>query len=148
MIDVDAAIAALRRRPDVAPLPVLIGGQSRGGVLAVAYAGAHPDQIGGVINFVGGWLGEGCRTAKVVNETLFERGGHFRAPMLWLYGQRDPFYAMPHSRDNFAAFQRAGGQGTFLEFDVPGGNGHFFIGYIQLWSAAIGNYVNTLKGGD
>jgi len=35
LIDVDAAIAALRRRPDVAPLPVLIGGQSRGGVLAL-----------------------------------------------------------------------------------------------------------------
>ncbi len=148
LIDVEAAIAALRRRPDVAPLPILIGGQSRGGVLAVAYSGAHPDQIGGVINFVGGWLGEGCTTAKVVNETLFERGAHFREPMLWLYGQRDPFYSMPHSRDNFAAFQRAGGQGTFLEFDVPGGNGHALYGYTQLWSAAIGNYVNTLEGGD
>lgn len=52
--DIDAAIAALRRRPDVAPTPVLIGGQSRGGVLAVAYAGLHPAQISGVINFVGG----------------------------------------------------------------------------------------------
>ncbi len=147
LIDVEAAIAALRRRPDVAPSRILIGGQSRGGVLAVAYSGAHPDQIGGVINFVGGWLGGGCRTAKVVNETLFERGARFREPMLWLYGQRDPFYAMPHSRDNFAAFQRAGGQGTFLEFDVPGGNGHALIGYTQLWSAAIGDYVNSLKGG-
>jgi dienelactone hydrolase len=148
LIDVEATIAALRRRPDVAPSRILIGGESRGGILAVAYSGTHPDQIGGVLNFVGGWLGEGCTTAKVVNETLFERGAHFRAPTLWLYGRRDTYYSMPHSQDNFAAFQRAGGQGTFLEFDVPGGNGHAVMGYMQLWSAAIGNYLNALKGGD
>jgi dienelactone hydrolase len=148
LIDVDAAIAALRRRPDVAPSRILIGGQSRGGVLAVAYSGTHPDQIGGVINFVGGWLGEGCTTAKVVNQTLFGRGARFRKPMLWLYGQRDTFYSMPHSQDNFAAFRRAGGQGTFLEFDVPSGNGHAVLGFVQLWSAAIGNYLDALKGGD
>jgi hypothetical protein len=97
---------------------------------------------------VGGWLGEGCTTAKVINQTLFERGARFREPMLWLYGQRDPFYSMPHSQDNFAAFRRAGGQGTFLEFDVPGGNGHALFGYVQLWSAATGNYLEALNAAD
>lgn len=147
LVDVEAAIAALHRRPDVAPSRILIGGESRGGVLAVAYSGTHPDQIGGVLNFVGGWLGEGCTTAKVVNENLFERGARFREPMLWLYGRSDPYYSMPHSQDNFAAFRRAGGQGTFLEFDVPRGNGHALMGYTQLWSAATSNYLNALKGG-
>jgi dienelactone hydrolase len=56
LTNIDAAIAVLRRRQDVAPGPVLIGGQSRGGVLSVAYAGMHPEQILGVINFVGGWV--------------------------------------------------------------------------------------------
>jgi len=107
----------------------LIGGQSRGGVLSVAYAGAHPEQILGVVNFVGGWVGDGCATAKVINETLFERGNE---PVLWLYGRRDPSYAVPHSRQNFAAFQSAGGQGAFREFDVPGGNGHYLLGHAQL----------------
>jgi pimeloyl-ACP methyl ester carboxylesterase len=52
---VDAAITALRRRQDVAPTPVLLGGTSRGGVLSIASAGLHPEQVAGVINFVGGW---------------------------------------------------------------------------------------------
>jgi dienelactone hydrolase len=142
--DIEAAIAALRRRPDVAPSRVLISGQSRGGVLAVAYAGTHPDQIHGVVNFVGGWLGEACATAKVVNQTLFEQGARFNEPMLWLYGRSDPFYSIPHSRENFAAFEKVGGRGAFLEFDVPGGNGHYLIGQESLWLAAVGDYLNSL----
>ena len=85
--DIDAAIAALRRRQDIAPAPVLIGGVSRGGVLSVAYAGLHPKQVAGVINFVGGWLGEGYPTASTVNHRLFERGASYGRPTIWLYGQ-------------------------------------------------------------
>ena len=87
--DIEAAIAVLKQRPDVAPTLVLIGGVSRGGILAVAYAGRHPEQIAGVINFVGGWVGEGCKTAPGINGELFRRGASFRGPTLWLYGQRD-----------------------------------------------------------
>src|SRR5713101_1111971 len=142
--DIGAAIAVLRRRPDVALSRILIGGQSRGGVLSVAYSGAHPEQIVAVINFVGGWVGDGCATAQVVNQSLFEQGARLNRPMLWLYGRRDPFYSVPHSRENFAAFQKAGGQGSFLEFDVPSGNGHDVIGHPQLWSSPIGDYLNSL----
>jgi dienelactone hydrolase len=147
LTDVAAAVAALRRRPDVAPSRLLIGGVSRGGALSVAYAGAHPGQIAGVVNFVGGWLGEGCATAAAVNQSLFARGAGFKKPTLWLYGRRDSFYSMQHSRANFAAFENAGGQGTFLEFDVPRGDGHFLVGYEQLWSAAVADYVGSLDAG-
>lgn len=141
LTDIEAAIAALRRDPDVALSRVLIGGQSRGGILAAAYAGMHPDQIFGVINFVGGWMGTGCATASRLNGTLFERGARFDRPMLWLYGHSDPFYEIEHSRNNFALFQKAGGQGTFLEFDVPVGNGHFVLGVPALWEGPVADYL-------
>ena len=145
--DIGAAMAALRQRPDVAPSGVLIGGQSRGGILSAAYAGMHPDQIFGVINFVGGWMGTGCDTASRLNGTLFERGAGFDRPMLWLYGHQDPFYDIQHSRNNFAVFQRAGGQGTFLEFNVPGGNGHFVLGAPELWEGPVAEYLSSLADG-
>src|SRR5271155_1085168 len=44
LLDIGAAITALRRRPDVALSRILIGGQSRGGALSVAYSGVHPDR--------------------------------------------------------------------------------------------------------
>jgi dienelactone hydrolase len=142
--DIEAAISALRRRHEVTRSRILIGGQSRGGVLAVAYAGAHPDQILGVINFVGGWIAEGCPTAKIINETLFRQGAHYDRPTLWLYGNSDRFYSMAHSRTNFAAFENSGGHGTFLEFDVPGDNGHRLMLHPKLWSAPVENYLGSL----
>jgi pimeloyl-ACP methyl ester carboxylesterase len=142
--DIGATIAALVRRPDVAASRILIGGQSRGGVLSVAYSGAHPEQISSVINFVGGWVGDGCATASAINQNLFEQGARFKRPTLWLYGRHDPFYSTSHSRENFAAFQKAGGQGSFLEFDVPGGYGHGVINHPLLWSTPIGTYLDSL----
>ena len=84
--DVDADIAALQKRPDVRPGPVLLLGQSRGGALSVAYAGRHPGKVRGVVNFVGGWIGDGSRNAIAINRTLMNRGARFPRPMLWLYG--------------------------------------------------------------
>lgn len=142
--DIDAAIAALRRRPDVAPTRVLIGGTSRGGVLSIAYAGRHPDQVFGVVNFVGGWLGEARFSASTVNRSLFERGASYARPTLWLYGRHDRFYSVAHSRDNFAAFEKAGGRGQFLEFDLPAGQGHSVYLHPDLWSAPIDSYLSSL----
>ena len=147
LTDVNAAIAVLRRRQDVGPGPVLIGGQSRGGVLSIAYAGMHPEQTLGVINFVGGWFGEKFPGAESVNQTLFERGARYDQPTIWLYGQGDIYYSIDHSRKNFAAFEKAGGQGKFIEFDVPSDVGHNVIHYPDLWAGPIGDYLNSLSRG-
>jgi dienelactone hydrolase len=143
LADVAAAVGALRRRPDVAG-PVLIGGVSRGGVLSVAYAGAHPGEVAGVINFVGGWMGEGCEMAGTINGTLFRQGARYPRPTLWLYGRNDPYYSIDHSRSNFDAFRAAGGDGTFLAFDVPNGRGHAVSSYRELWAEPVEHYLAAL----
>ena len=96
-------------------------------------------------NFVGGWLGEGCRTAGEINGTLFQRGGKFARPTLWLYGQQDSFYSIEHSRSNFDAFEKAGGIGEFFEFAVPGGSGHRLTGYPSLWTGAVEKYLIAIS---
>jgi pimeloyl-ACP methyl ester carboxylesterase len=101
------------------PTRVVIGGQSRGGILSVAYAGRRPEQVKGVINFVGGWNGARCDHATHNNQAVFARGARYSEETLWLYGDQDPFYPLSHSRANFAAFEHAGGKGTFLEFPKP-----------------------------
>jgi dienelactone hydrolase len=142
--DIDATITALRRRQDVASGPVLIGGNSRGGVLSIAYAGLHPEQVAGVINFVGGWLGEFSPNGSTVNRLLFIRGATYRRPTIWLYGQNDTFYSIAHSQDNFSAFEKAGGLGKFIEFDMPPGQGHFVIARPNLWSGPVDSYLKSL----
>jgi dienelactone hydrolase len=132
---------AILSMPFVDAEHVVIGGQSRGGILSVAYAGLHPEQVKGVINFVGGWSGGSCRTT--VNESLFIRGARYPGEILWLYADGDPFYSLSHSQANFAAFRAAGGRGTFAELEAPPNpfGGHGLFAYPDVWAAPVNAYL-------
>ena len=145
LTDLNAAITALKKRDDVTQTPVLLSGISRGGILSLAYAGQHPDQVSGVINFVGGWMGEACPYATAINGTLFQRAANFPRTTLWLYGDKDPFYSLDHIRKGFAAFSKAGGKGRFLAFNVAGGNGHALSMDWDSWTAPASTYLDTLS---
>jgi hypothetical protein len=79
-----------------------------------------------------------------VNHELFLRGASYRRRTIWLYGKQDRFYSIAHSRDNFAAFEKAGGRGEFFEFDMPVGQGHALIRRPKLWSGALDSYLSSL----
>ncbi len=111
--DIDAATDAILAMPFVDRARLLVGGQSRGGILSVAWAGMRPGRARGVVNFVGGWVGARCSSAVEINGTLFRRGAAHPGETAWLYGDNDPFYPLAHSEANFAAFQAAGGKGRF-----------------------------------
>jgi dienelactone hydrolase len=139
--DMAAAMDAILAMPFVDRDRVIIGGQSRGGILSVAYAGQHPAQLKGVINFVGGWLGTGCPTASTMNQALFQRGARYPGDTLWLYGDSDPFYPLSHSQENFTAFQTAGGKGTFHTFPRPESSGHRIVAYPDIWAPLVDAYL-------
>lgn len=143
MTDLDAVMAHLLTRMDVDAKRLLIGGVSRGGILSVAYAGTRVQpQFLGVLNFVGGWVGDRCKDADKVNAVSFVRGAMFPRPTLWLYGAHDPFYSLSHSRKNFDAFTAAGGKGEFMEFaPLYSGNGHFIHSQPVLWESAVTDYL-------
>lgn len=142
--DIEAAIKEILTFSFVDSNRVIIGGISRGGILSVAYAGQHPEQIKGVINFVGGWIGEVCPTAEKLNQDLFTQGASFPMNTIWLYGNNDMFYSLSHSRKNFKAFQLAGGMGEFHEIEPPNGiTGHLIGIFPDLWSSLIENYLKN-----
>ncbi|MEM7209698.1 MAG: alpha/beta fold hydrolase [Pseudomonadota bacterium] len=146
MADLDAAIDALLQRDDVIDAPVLLAGQSRGGILSMAFAGQYPDRIAGVVNFVGGWLGEGCDTSTHVNQTLFKKAAGFGRHTLSLYGENDTFYSIKHCRDNFDAFLTAGGKGDFNVMEVAGdNNGHWVMAMPALWQDQVKKYLNRVS---
>lgn len=144
--DLDAAVVYLKSRSDVNSRRMLIGGQSRGGILAIAYAGTRPEPFLGAVNFVGGWMSDRCPDAEAINTATFKRSTAHAAPTLWLYGENDPFYRIEHSRHNFDAFVAAGGRGTFSTYSLgPGGNGHTLISRPDLWRDALGRFVDAIK---
>jgi dienelactone hydrolase len=143
--DLDAVMAHLRSRSDVRADRMLLGGQSRGGILSIAYAGERPDLFAGVVNFVGGWMGDHCAHAVTINATTFARGAKYRRPTLWLYGDLDPYYSLAHSKGNFAAFLAAGGKGHFESYQVPGQwAGHSVIAHPALWKDRLVQYLESI----
>lgn len=139
--DIDAVTPAILAQPFVDRGRVAVGGQSRGGILAIAWSGRQPTVPRAAINFVGGWMGASCSSASAINQNLFRRGAPFGQPSIWLYGDKDPFYPLSHSRSNLAAFQAAGGRGTFHEYAPTGPNGHQVATAPALWSSVLEAYL-------
>lgn len=140
--DVDVAVDLLRTRPEVEQARLLAAGVSRGGILAAAHAARRPGVYRGVVNFVGGWLGEGCADAVAVNRQTFAAAGAFAGPTLWLYGAGDPFYSIAHSRANLDAYVAAGGSAQFHVYArAPGLSGHLIINDPALWTPDLDAFV-------
>lgn len=143
--DIDAVTDWLRMRTDVDTTRMLISGSSRGGILSVAYVARRPEVYLGAINFVGGWLGEGCGDFATVNRALFVEGAAFPGRSLWIYAENDSFYSLQHSRANYDAFTQAGGLGDFEVFRRdPGLNGHFIINDAERWGSVADAYISGL----
>ncbi|MBD8892463.1 alpha/beta hydrolase family protein [Roseibium litorale] len=140
--DIEAVAGHLRDRSDVDLEKLVIGGVSRGGILAIAYAGMRPKTFCGSINFNGGWLGRGCPSHERVNPLLFERGASADVPSLWLHGKSDQYYSLAHCRGNFDRFQTAGGQGQF----VAAAMGHALMFKPALWAGHVDQYLKDMTG--
>ncbi|WP_422845761.1 dienelactone hydrolase family protein [Acidovorax sp. M2(2025)] len=146
LADLDAVMVHLQQRPDVDQARLLIGGVSRGGILSVTYAGTRPGMFLGVVNFVGGWIGEVCKDAALVNRTAFVRGATMPQPTLWLYGEHDSYYSLDHSRANFEAFRAAGGRGRMVSYPMPSGqDGHSLHVYPSLWQPDVERYLAEIS---
>jgi pimeloyl-ACP methyl ester carboxylesterase len=106
--DLESAIGFDRKLPGVRPGPVLLAGQSRGGFLAMHYAGLRPGEVMGVVNFSGGWYPYGpVATPYYANAG---RGAANKVPQLWLYADNDRLYDKALIREYYQAFVVAGGK--------------------------------------
>jgi dienelactone hydrolase len=138
--DMDDVMRNLRNMHDVAHDRLAIGGVSRGGILAIAYAGMRPGLFRGAVNFNGGWLGRACPSHEIVNPHLFERGAMAGIPTLWLHGSNDQYYRIGHCRKNYERFLSSGGQGSFVFAPA----GHALMFKPALWKQHLDRYMSGL----
>lgn len=142
--DIEAVTPALIAQPFVDRDHVAVGGQSRGGILSVAWSGKHPE-VRAVVNFVGGWQNTRlCRQGLAINLDLFKRGIGWGQPSLWLYGDRDLFYPLEDTKAEFDAFVAAGGKGVWHDYEPPEAGrltGHQINQVPQLWTADMEAYL-------
>ena len=81
--DTDAVVAYVKTLPFVDSSRILLSGISRGGFLSIIYASKQPKGVFGVVNFVGGWLGDKC-PGKFNQQSFESAGATLRIPALWL----------------------------------------------------------------
>ena len=142
--DVGASIAWATSHADIDAERLVIGGQSRGGALAIAALGEHGAAFRGALSFVGGWLGDGAASAARVNAAAFARGASFEGDTLWLHADGDAYYSLEHSRASFARFEEAGGTGTFRTVAVPPGtDAHQIVFAPELWEEPVTRYIEA-----
>ena len=145
--DVDAAMAYLRSQPWGDPTRVVVAGQSRGGILSVAYAAERSGTVRGVINFAGGWTSQRCHEGGpgFNHATFASAGGRTGIPMLWLYAEEDRYYSAASIRRYHEAFTQTGGVATFHLFPAIGGDGHRLVDRIEIWKAAADDFLRRLN---
>lgn len=143
IVDVSAGIDYGRKLPGVRPGPVLLAGQSRGGFLAMHYAGLKPSEVLGVVNFSGGWYPDGPLTTPYYANA--GRSAADKVPQLWLYADNDRLYPAALIREYHQAFVGAGGNLRFeLLHDVPG-DGHLLRLYPDRWRPIADEFVASLN---
>lgn len=124
--DIDAAFAYVRSNPSLDAERVLLGGNSRGGVLALVYAARRKVAgLKGVINFVGTWGDDRSCRFDDINGTLFkEAGAGSEIPTLWLYGEGDGYNSDKSVKYYAETYRLAGGDLTFRLYAHDFWNGH------------------------
>lgn len=143
--DLDAVMAWVRQQPWGSTARVMMGGQSRGGILSIVYAAERPDAVRGVINFAGGWTGDGCDGLNNFNEQTFYRAGRrTRIPTLWLYAEEDRYYKPGSIRTYHQAFVRAGGEATLHLVPAFGSDGHYLVNQVSLWQRSVDEFLERL----
>jgi dienelactone hydrolase len=148
MKDTDHVIAHLARLPYVDKTRLVLSGQSRGGILSVAYAARWPDRVRGVVNFAGGWTSDGCsEQAGRFNETVFRDAGTAaataRIPMLFLYAGNDSYYSPASIRDFARPFEKDGR--VLLRLYGPvGSDGHALFAHPDVWAPDFHEFLRKL----
>ncbi|WP_112313422.1 alpha/beta hydrolase family protein [Pseudogemmobacter bohemicus] len=137
--DIDDVMDYLPALAGVDMTRLAIGGVSRGGILAIAFAGMRPGLFKAAVNFNGGWLGQACPGYEALNPQLFRRGATAGVSTLWLHGSNDPYYSIAHCVKNHAQFLEAGGLGQFVALRA----GHGLMFKPALWSAHMDKYLDA-----
>ena len=149
--DLDAVLAFVAAQPWADPARLLLGGMSRGGLLAVVYPSRRAVAARGVVSFAGGWTVERCDGRTRFNEDTFtEAGRTARLPMLWLYSENDRNYG-PASVRAYHPGLRPGGWDRGAR-DVPAHRprrAHPAAGRSpRAWGTAVSEFLTRLGLGE
>jgi dienelactone hydrolase len=143
--DIDATVAALKKRADIAASRVVLMGVSAGGWASLA-AGTKGGVLG-VVNFAGGRGSRGpdevCGEAELMHAAAVY-GGASHVPELWIYSENDQSYGPAIAHRLFEAFTKAGGQAIFVAAPPYSDDGHKYFDDVTSWKPGVDDFLQRI----
>ena len=149
---VQAAIRWIARQPWGAGQPIVLEGQSVGGLLTVAVGASSPPGVVAYINFAGGAggnpeksPGQSCEP-QALTALYADFGRHTVLPNLWLYAENDQYWGADEPVAWHQAFAAGGSPTRFVHAPaVADGDGHGLSRHpAALWAAALDDFLQSL----
>jgi len=134
--DLQDVLAYTVRQPWADPARILVGGQSYGGLTAIAFAAQDFPGVKGVLNFAGGLRTEGCAWESSLVRAFGVYGGQTRIPSLWFYGENDSHFNHALASRMHQAYTEAGGKATLVKFGAFKQDAHAMSGSrdgVRIW---------------
>ncbi|WP_241687726.1 CocE/NonD family hydrolase [Janthinobacterium sp. 17J80-10] len=134
--DLHDVLAYAVRQPWVDPDRILVGGQSYGGLTAMAFATHGFPGVKGVLNFAGGLRTQGCPWQASLVRAFGSFGSQSRVPSLWFYGENDSYFNHELADRMHQAYTDAGGKATLVKFGAFKHDAHGMSGSrdgVRIW---------------
>ncbi len=116
--DLQAALAAVAKRPDADPERMIAIGVSAGGAAITALSAQNPPGLKAVINVSGGLRFPACPKEDALVAAFKEYGAKSRIPHLWIYAKNDSFFSSELVVRMQNAFLDGGGDLKLVMFDA------------------------------
>lgn len=149
-----AALRWIRQQPWGAGQPIVLEGQSVGGLLTVAVGATTPPDVVGYINFAGGAggnpeksPGQSCDPAALT-ALYADFGRHTTLPNLWIYAENDQYWGPDEPVAWHQAFAAGGSPTRFVHAPaVADGDGHGLSRHPAAnWAAYLDAFLRDLPG--
>lgn len=149
---VQAAIRWIGQQPWGAGQPIVLEGQSVGGLLTVAVGATTPPGVIGYINFAGGAggnpeksPGQSCEPEQLTR-LYGELGRHTTLPNLWIYAENDQYWGPDEPVAWHQAFAAGGSPTRFVHAPaVADGDGHGLSRHPAAnWAAYLDAFLRDL----
>jgi dienelactone hydrolase len=144
--DLQAALEAIARRPDVDGTRAIAVGVSAGGVAVLALGARNPPNLKAVINISGGLRFGSCPKEEALVDAVKKLGTTSRVPSLWLYAKNDSYFGpdlVDRMRDSFLD---GGGDARLVMYGAFGTDGHtLFQNGRHQWMMELDSFLRFLK---
>lgn len=146
VVNISAALEAIRRKPWAEADNVTLAGMSAGGFAVIATGARNLPGVKAIINFDGGRGaidGKSLCDKTGLMQAYAQYGKTTNTPSLWLYAENDKSFSPDIGREMFNAYRQRENGAQFIVMPPYGKNGHTFMDSApeSFWWTTVANFL-------